>query len=827
MSKNVGQRAFHSARSKKEQKAELAQLLARAVALQQIGRFPEAQAVCRQLVKLAPRHFEALCLLAMFEYQAGSYSEAEAHLRQAVDVEPRSATAHLNRGVVLHALQRFEEAAAGYRRAIVLDPSSAVALNNLGNACRMLNRLDEAIENYDKAVAIKRDFPNAWYNRGLALAQLGRHEEAVRDHEQALAFDPNYAEALNGRGSALRALGRPAEALDSFDRALAVNPNFADALNNRGNALRDLGRPAEALDSFDKALAVNPNYVEALNGRGTMLSSLRDLDAAVASFQRALAIRPNYPEALANLAAARLDLNGGVAEALAELDRALALAPGLVEAWVGRGHALQQCNRLSEAVACFERALSLDPRCGRAHALLGLCLAGLGQIDEAIARFDEALVIRPDFEEAISLKIFVLDFAPGAGFVEQRDARRMWWERIGSRVSAPSREPHHPIRDPHRRLVLGYVSADFRNHSAAHSFKPVFQHCDKTQFEIVCYSCSPIQDGVTETFRRMADRWRDASQWSDDRLAGQIRQDGVDILIDLSGHTNGHRLGVFARKPAPIQVHGWGHGTPPGLPTIDYVFSDPVTIPPPVRGLFHETIADLPCMITLDPLPSDVLRAELPALANGFITFGVFNRISKISNAAVEIWAQILDRLPRARLLVKDHAIDDALVRDNLLARFARHGVASERIDLVGATSRSDHLNALNKVDIGLDPFPQNGGVSTWEALQMGVPVVARLGNTLSSRVAGAILSAIGMNDWVAENASAYLEIAVARGSRLEQLADLRRALPGRIAASAAGNPTAYAAEVGKAYRRMWQNYCAGESRPSSMPERDSQDGAA
>jgi predicted O-linked N-acetylglucosamine transferase (SPINDLY family) len=815
MSKNTGQGAFHHARSKKEQKAEVAQLFARAVTLQRTGLLPEAQALCRQLLKLAPRHFDALCLLAMFEYQAGRYHEAEVYLSQAVDVEPRSAMAHLNRGAVLHAQQRFEEAAAGYRRAIALDPGSAVALNNLGNACRMLNRLDEAIENYDRAIAIKQDFPNAWYNRGLVLAQLGRYEEALRDHERALAFDPGYAEALNGRGSALRALGHPVKALDNFDRALAINPDFVAALNNRGNALRELERPAEALESFDKALAIDPNYVEALNGRGVILSKLRGFDQAIASFQRALAIRPNYPEALTNLATARLDLKQ-LGEALSDFDRALAMAPGLAAAWVGRGYALQRSKRISEAVACCERALSLEPTSYRAHALMGHCLASLGQSDAAIAKFDDALVIKPDFDEAISLKIFALDFAAGAGFVEQRDARKVWWEEVGSKLAVPL-EPYHHIRDPQRRVVLGYVSSDFRDHSAAHAFKPVLQYCDKARFEIVCYSCSPINDGMTEQFRRMADRWRDASQWSDDRLVDQIRHDGVDILIDLSGHTDGHRLGVFARKPAPIQVHGWGHGTPPGLPTIDYVFSDPVTIPSQVRGLFHETIYDLPCMLTLDPLPADVLRAELPALASGFITFGVFNRISKISDPAVEVWAQILDRLPRSRLLVKDSAIDDPLVRDNLLARFARYDLPSERIELLGATSRSDHLTALNKVDICLDPFPQNGGVSTWEALQMGVPVVARLGNTLSSRVAGAILSAIGMKDWVAENASDYLEIAVARGSKIEDLARSRRALPARIAASAAGDPAAYADEVAKAFRGMWQNYCASatDSRES------------
>jgi predicted O-linked N-acetylglucosamine transferase (SPINDLY family) len=811
MSKNVGQRAFHGGRSKKEQKAEVAQLYQRALGLQQAGQFPQAQAVCQQLLKLAPRHFDALCLLAMFEYQAGHYREAEAHLSVAVDVEPRSVKAHLNRSVMLQAQQRFEEAEAGYRRAITLDPGSAVARNNLGNTCRMLNRLDEAIENYDQAIALKQDFPNAWYNRGVALAKLGRHHEALDSHDRALALDPGFADALNGRGSALQALERPAEALGSFDKALAINPNFVAVLNNRGNALRDLNRPAEALRSYDKALAIDPNYVEALNGRGTILGKLRDFDAAVASLQRAVAIRPNYAEALANLGTARMDLNE-VDKALLEFDQALALAPDLTEAWLGRGHALQQRKRTSEALKCGERALSLEPASYRAQVLMGHCLASLGRIDEAIARFDDALAIKPDFAEAISVKIFVLDFAAGAGFEQQRDARRVWWEQVGAKLAAQPRAPHRNVRDPHRRLVLGYVSSDFRDHSAAHAFKPVLQYCDRARFEIVCYSCSPIRDRMTEEFRRMADRWRDAQQWSDERLADQIRQDGVDILIDLSGHTNGHRLGVFARKPAPIQVHGWGHGTPPGLPTIDYVFSDPVTIPSEARGLFHEAIYDLPCMLTLDPLPADVLRAELPALANGFITFGVFNRISKISDAAVEIWAQILDRLPGSKLLVKDHAINDALVRDNLLARFAGHGVASERVDLLGATSRPDHLSALNKVDICLDPFPQNGGVSTWEALQMGVPVVARLGNTLSSRVAGAILSAIGMKDWVAENANEYLEIAVAQATRVEELSRLRRALPGRIAASAAGNPAAYADEVAKAYRSMWQNYCASET---------------
>jgi predicted O-linked N-acetylglucosamine transferase (SPINDLY family) len=809
MSKNTGQRAFHTARSKKGQKAEVAELLERAVTLQKTGLLPDAQAVYRQLLKLAPKHFDALYLLGMSEYHAQSYHEAERHLRKAAEVEPRSAKAHLNRGVVLFALGRFEEAGASYKRAIALDPGYAVALNNLGNVCLMSNRLDDAIEYYDRALAIKQDFPNAWYNRGLVLQQLGRYQEALASHERALAFDPDYGEALIGQGSALRAMGRPAEALESYDRAVAANPNFAEAFNNRGNVLRELKRLNEARDSFDRALAINPNFAEALNGRGGVSTNLRDYDQAIASLDQALAVRPNYPEALANRGAAWLELKR-FDKAVADYERALTLAPGLAEGWVGFGNTLHQTKRYAEAIACCERALSLDPKASRAHALMGQCLMILGRIDEAIAKLDDALSIKPDLEDVISLKIFVLDFADGADFVQHRDVRRLWWDQIGSRIAVQP-EPHRNVRDPQRRLVVGYVSADFREHSAARAFKPVLQYADKALFETVCYSCSAFEDKLTNEFRQMADRWRNASQWTDDRLADQIREDEVDILVDLSGHTGGHRLGVFVRKPAPIEVHGWGHGTPPGLPTMDYVFSDPVSIPSEVRHLFQETIWDLPCFMTLDPLPTDVIRlAALPALANGFVTFGVFNRVSKISDSAIAVWAQVLDRLPGSKLLIKEGALDDASVRDGLLVRFARYGVLSDRIDLLGATSRPDHLATLNRVDICLDPFPQNGGVSTWEALQMGVPVVAKLGNTLSSRVAGSILAALEMKDWVAESVEDYVEIAVGHASRIDELAGLRRALPGRIAASTAGNPAAYAGEVAKAYRGMWQTYCSG-----------------
>src|SRR5262249_12317788 len=252
-------------------------------------------------------------------------------------------------------------------------------------------------------------------------------------------------------------------------------------------------------------------------------------------------------------------------------------------------------------------------------------------------------------------------------------------------------------------------------------------------FEVICYSCSTIRDDITKDFQRVADRWVDAVQLSDEELAERVRADQVDILIDLSGHSGGNRLRAFARKPAPVQVTAWGHGTGTGLPTIDYLFSDPVTIPGAMRHLYAEKIYDLPCVIMSALPPIELPRGDPPVLTNGYITFGVFNRITKISDEALAVWARVLHGVPDARLLMKDGAYDDATLRDLMRQRFAALGIAGERIDFLGGSPREQHLAAFVTADIALDPFPQNGGVSSWEALHMGVPVIAKLGQTAPS----------------------------------------------------------------------------------------------
>ncbi len=651
-------------------------------------------------------------------------------------------------------------------------------------------------------------------NQFMALHMLGALESDAKNYQQAeillsraVAADPRSADAHMSLGIALNGLRRHDEACASYRKALALRPNHAATLSNLGNASVALDLHEEALHSYDKAIALNANLAEAHNGRGWALCRQRNYDEALASLNRALSIKPDYAAALANRATALRELQR-FDEALADGNQAITLAPDDANGWLARASVLLQIQQIAQASHDCEQALAIDPDSIQAHLVLGLCLAGLGRVDEALASFDRALDIQPDLQSAISNKIFTLDFAGDATVERHQQARRVWWERVGAKIASEAMAPHDNSRDPDRRLVLGYVSSDFNAHSAALIFKPVLQHHDRTQFEVVCYACSSKVDATTSEFQGIADRWRDASQWTEDRLAAEIRADGIDILIDLSGHTRGNRLGVFARKPAPIQVHGWGHGTGTGLPTIDYLISDPVAIPFEVRHLFAETVVDLPCFVTLASLPTEIPRAPTPAISNGFVTFGVFNRISKISDEAAQVWSSILERVPGSRLLVKDVALDDQLVRENLLARFEACGLSAGRVDLLGATLRSDHLASFNRVDICLDPFPQNGGVSTWEALQMGVPVVAKLGNSLPSRAAGSILTALGLPDWVADSHEAYIEIATSRGSEISELDRLRRELPDKIRAAAASNPVSYGRAVDDAYRAMWRRYC-------------------
>ncbi|MBV9457444.1 MAG: tetratricopeptide repeat protein, partial [Bradyrhizobium sp.] len=616
------------------------------------------------------RHLEAL-LGAIAAYREGRHADAQSLCRGLLAELPDLFEAVHLLGVSVLDCGQLEEARGILERAVALNPGSADAYSNLGFALFRLDRCEEARVCYDKALALKPDFPLAWRNLGNLLLRLNLSEQAVA----------------------------------AFTRAIDMQGDDLNAYCNLGVAEMALKRYEAAVSTYERALAIRPDHFECMVGRGLAHLELRHFEAAETSFNAAIAINPHMAELLAHRGRLHLQL-GRRAQAEADFDAAIALEPSLELAWRGKGQVSTVTGNVAQAIIACTRILELNPASEIGLTMLGTCLGKLGDTAGAIWHFDRALELKPDCDDAITKKIFLLDFLPEADFAIQQAARKYWWDAIGCKFAR--RRLAARSLDPQKRIVVGYVSSDFRTHSAAFAFLPVLRCHDKRNFQINCYSCSPMRDSMTEVFRSLADVWVDAPSLSDDELTDRIQADGVDVLVDLSGHTSGSRLRVFARKPAPIQVTAWGHATGTGIATMDYFFADPVTVPQYVRHLFAERVYDLPSLITIDPI-TDVPPSPLPMLRNGFVTFGVYNRIDKISDQALATWSKLLVAVTGSKIVVKHIALDDTLVRDALLGRFVAQGISHDRVICIGSTARPDHLKAFANIDISLDPFPQNG----------------------------------------------------------------------------------------------------------------------
>lgn len=718
---------------------------------------------------------------------------------------PDHAVALLNRGMTLQDLHRGAEARASFDQALALDPGLDEALMDRARDLRQAIRLEDARSTLQLILDLQSENTAALLALGGVLLNLGRPAEALPVLDALVGLCPDSAEAFLDRGNALMGLGRHADALASYERVLELAPDHVDGLMNRGTALLELDRTQDALAAYERVLAIRPDWPGIHLNRGNALLRLGRPQEALSCFEKSLLDRPDDPRALLNRANALLALKRP-AEALASCDRALLLQPDCVDALVNRGTALLDLKRAEEALAAFDRALALQPDYPNLLMNHGTALHLLARHREAIASYDKALALDPDHARAHSNKIYLLDFLPDVGFLEHQ-LERQAYANAHARRFATREKPFANDRSRDRRLVLGYVSADFMHHSAASCFMPVLARHSRTGFQVNCYSGVQVEDEWTHRFRTSADVWRSVGGLSDDDLARQIQDDRVDILVDLSGHSKGNRLLVFARRPAPIQVTAWGHGGGTGIPAVDYQFTDPVSIPLQVRPYFAEKAWDLPCCVTFEaPSFAPPIR-DLPARSRGVVIFGSLNRYTKVTPAVERLWSRILHAVPGSRLLLKDGRFDDPEGREAVLARFAGLGIDRERIELRGFTSHEDHLAACGEVDIVLDSFPQNGGITTWEALWMGAPVIAMLGNKLASRISGAILHSLGLGDWVAQDEEEYLRIAIQRAADLESLAVFREDIRPRILASPSGNPEKYTRLVEEGYRAMWVNW--------------------
>jgi predicted O-linked N-acetylglucosamine transferase (SPINDLY family) len=576
--------------------------------------------------------------------------------------------------------------------------------------------------------------------------------------------------------------GRLQVAEQIYRQVLALEPDHADALHLLGIIAHQGGKHEIAIEYIGRAISRHGTNATFHNNLGDAYRALGRFSEAIASYRRALQLEPNFSGFHYNL-----------------------------------GLTFKDTWQLPEAIACYERVLQLEPNHVMAHNNLGNALQAQGQVGEAIACFRRALELKPDYRMAHSNLVYALHFCP------DYDARTIYeehqrWNQAHAEPLARFIEPHANDPTPERRLRIGYVSPDWREHPIGRFMLPLLEAHDHESFEIICYSGVRFPDTITHRCRAHADGWRDVPALSDEHLADLIREDQIDILVDLTMHMAGSRLLVFARKPAPVQVTYLAYCGTTGLSTMDYRLTDPYLDPPgPVAGdrvtgaarerIYSEQSIWLPetywCYRPVIPSPP---VTPVPARQDGRVTFGCLNSFTKVSEAALAAWSRLLEALPRARLLLHAPAGNP---RARVLDFLARHNISPERLDFVGLVPAADYFRLYERMDVALDPFPYGGGTTTCDALWMGVPVVSLAGQTGVGRGGLSLLSNVGLPELVARDAEQYIRISLELAGDPARLNQLRATLRERMEKSPLMNAARFARNIEASYRKMWTDWCA------------------
>jgi predicted O-linked N-acetylglucosamine transferase (SPINDLY family) len=749
---------------------------------------------------------------AIRHHQAGQLQQAEAIYRQILAVQPNHSDALHLLGVVAHQVGRNDVAIDLINKALAVSPQNSDALSNLGEAYKGLGKYDDAINCYRRSIAMR---PNsaAYYNMANVLKLMDRNAEAVEAYQQAVARQPDYADAYNNMADILRQEGKLQEAAAALQRAIAVRPNYPEGLSNYGNILRELGRHRESIAACRQAMAIAPNIAEAPVNLGIAHCELREFTEAITAFHRAIAIKPNYPEAYLNLGIA-LKESGRNGDAIVAYRKAIEIKPDYAAAHNNLSNALRDEGKLDEAIATLKRAIELDPNYAHAYGNLGIAYKDAGLLDESIEYMRKSIQLKRDAAMHGSMLLIMQCHSATTRASIAAESRR--WNDLYAAPLASEIRPHENDRNPDRRLRIGYVSLDFREHPVGRFLAPFLANHDKAQSEIFAYAHVGKPDRLTEMHRRHVDVWRDILAMKDAQVAEQIRQDRIDILVDLSLHTTQNRLLVFARKPAPVQVTWLGYPGSTGMAAVDYRFTDPYLDPvvePSVDEAQYaeKTIRLADTFWCYDPLDGrDAAVSALPAEKSGFVTFGCLNNFSKVTPLIIDLWGRVMKQVERSRLIL---LTGNGAHWQRTLGQLAKHGISADRVENIPYKAHRDYLETYHRIDLGLDSFPYNGHTTSLDSLWMGVPVVTLAGELPVSRAGLSQLSNLKMTELAGRSPEEFVRIAVELARDLPRLAQIRAGLRDRMKNSPLMDSKKHVADIESIYRRIWKSWCAGKSR--------------
>jgi protein O-GlcNAc transferase len=596
----------------------------------------------------------------------------------------------------------------------------------------------------------------------------GRLSQAEEAYRAVLVSDGEHAEALHLLGLIACATGDPAGGLALIGRAVKKRPWVSTLHSDLGQAYQAVGETEKALACFRHALRLQPSLVIAHNNLGMALKAARRFDEAQAAYRTALRIAPDMPELHNNL-----------------------------------GNLLDEQGRLGEAIACFERAIKLRPDNAATEHNLANALLRQGRVADAIAGFRAAIRLQPDLAAAGTNLLMALQYDPEADAATLLDAAHAW----SARYQGAAPETRFAIAPGEGPLRVGYVCGDFREHPTAYFFESLLAAQAGTDIHAFCYANQAGEDGLSAQLRRQAAGWRRIDGMDEEQAAAAIRADRIDVLVDLSGHTKDNRLDLFARRAAPMQLAWYAYPGTTGLATMDYIVCDRLVLPESDERFFTERPLRLPgCYLCFTPPSEPITPGKPPRQESGHLTFGSFNNPAKISPDIVALWAEILKSVPQSRLRLSFRLLADHATADRFRALFAAQGIDAERLDLGSCPSRAATLHAYRAIDIALDPFPYNGTTTSCEALWMGVPVIALRGMRFAGRVGSSLLTAIGLEECLADSPSHYVAIAAALAADPDRLARLRAELRPRLLASSLCDATRFAADFAAMLRQAWQS---------------------
>ncbi len=679
-------------------------------------------------------------------------------------------------------------------------------------------QLDHAEQIYRQILATAPRQQDALHFLGMLLHQRDNNTDALPLLEKSIAVSPRNAVFLNNLATVLIKLNRPEDAVAACQKAISVQPKFGPAFYNRGNALLLVGKPSEALESFRSAFKHGHDTADVHNAIGRLSVSQQNFQAAAISFRRAIKLKPATATSYADLGVALVRV-GDLEGAKDAYTQSLALAPDVPDVLNNLANTMFKLDKMtarymSDPHKMYLHALELCPDFAEAQLNLAFFLAQCGftnlvtgNAEAAAIEYREALEVRPNFPEAHSNLLLCIQYLDTLTHEEKFQEHIKFAGKFETPVK-PFWPTHQNTPDASRRIRVGYVSADFRNHAVASFFEPILKNHDRTKFDIYCYYNHAQQDEMSTHIRSLADAWRPCDRATDNDLFEIITADQIDVLVDLSGHTAANRLPVFAMKPAPVQMTWIGYAGTTGLTAMDYRITDRHLDPPGMTEPFHvEKLARLPtASATFTPSPESPAVNALPALARQVVTFASLNGAAKITTTALETWAKILQSVSNSRMLIGN--VNDESLRIKIIGIFKERGVAEDRLDLRRRLTMNEYLSLHHEIDICLDSFPYAGGTTTCHALWMGVPVVTLAGNHPITRCGVALLSPLGLSDYIAENNSEYISIASDMANDLNKLSTLRSTLRNKMENSTLMKPIELVGGLETIYRDVWTKWC-------------------